>query len=280
MHGVPIAERFRRVISLHVAKNTLHVSGLGPALILGIHGPSGEGKTFQTDAILSSLGVSVFSLSGGQFESGIAGEPSKILAHTYSRAHDCVLSGNAIAAAIVIHDFDTALGDWGPLVQATTNRQQLYGDLMNLADASLGVGDRVTRIPIIITGNNFQRVYQPLARAGRMWLFEWKPTAEEKADVVQYIFPHLSRADVVSLTQRYPYQNLAFFSFLKSSIVDDQLWTAIKNLDAGHMIGQLRTDGVRGLRLDADLETLVLLADMIIREGTLADHLAPTGQVM
>ena len=39
-----IPERFKRVIHLHIIKNMLTHTSTNPALFLGIHGPSGDGK--------------------------------------------------------------------------------------------------------------------------------------------------------------------------------------------------------------------------------------------
>lgn len=58
----------------------------------------------------------------------------------------------------------------------TVNNQIVVGSLMNIADnptrVSIGQGwreaDVTHRIPIIVTGNDFARIYAPLIRDGRM----------------------------------------------------------------------------------------------------------------
>ncbi len=96
-------------------------------------------------------------------------------------------------AALVINDFDTGVGDWGKMVQYTVNRQQLFAELMHIADFPESVENQsATRIPIIITGNNFLCLHGPLVRLGRMWSFEWKPTIIEKTQIVRYYFGRFS----------------------------------------------------------------------------------------
>ena len=43
------------------------------------------------------------------------------------------------------------------------------------------------QIPIILTANSLVNVYAPLLRVGRTDIFEWKPTYEEKKDIVFFI---------------------------------------------------------------------------------------------
>ena len=72
-------DRFRRVVLTHILKNLRAnrifdgIKEENPPLVLGIHGPSGDGKTFQTRHVLESNGIKVFSISGGELESADAG---------------------------------------------------------------------------------------------------------------------------------------------------------------------------------------------------------------
>ncbi len=69
-------------------------------------------------------------------------------------------SRTTVLTTLLIDDGDLGLGDWGPLIQATSNRQHVIGELMHLADRiSNGPGSRV---PIILVGNNLNRLYGPL----------------------------------------------------------------------------------------------------------------------
>lgn len=63
----------------------------------------------------------------------------------------------------------------------TVNNQIVVGTLMNLSDnptrVSIGQewreSDVTSRIPIIVTGNDFSTIYAPLIRDGRMEKFYW-----------------------------------------------------------------------------------------------------------
>ncbi|MHC1599575.1 MAG: AAA family ATPase [Candidatus Methanospirareceae archaeon] len=149
-----IPERFRRVMTLHIMKNILEIPTARPPLILGIHGPSGDGKTFQCERVLKNLGVKTCLISGGQLESYDAGKPAELIRQTYLQAGEAIRKDNKVQmAALLINDFDTGVGEWGELVQYTVNRQTVFGELMHLVDYPESVENKQTlRIPIIITG--------------------------------------------------------------------------------------------------------------------------------
>lgn len=111
-------------------------------------------------------------------------------------------------SVLMINDIDAGLGRFGKIVkipvnlnlccspemilteflalcsgetQMTVNNQIVVGTLMNLADnpTRVSVGqdwreaDTVNRVPLIVTGNDFSRLYAPLIREGRMEKFYW-----------------------------------------------------------------------------------------------------------
>jgi pantothenate kinase-related protein Tda10 len=55
-NNVYISERFRQALVLHILKNLLRHAEVQVPLLLGIHGPSGEGKTFQCEYIFEEYG--------------------------------------------------------------------------------------------------------------------------------------------------------------------------------------------------------------------------------
>jgi hypothetical protein len=71
---------------------------------------------------------------------------------------------------------------------------------MNIADApnevSLGgdwLGDKIGRVPIIVTGNDFSKMFAPLIRDGRMAKFYWEPTQEDLENILWQMYrvrPH------------------------------------------------------------------------------------------
>jgi hypothetical protein len=234
-----VSPRFERTVVLHVLKNILKKPNSQVPLLLGVHGPSGEGKTYQCEYILRKMGVKRFLISGGQLIGPIAGQPARLIRTTYIKASDDVRGGGCSMAAILINDFDTGLGS-GHDSGFTINQQTMFGELMHLVDYPNQVeGHDTLRIPIIVTGNDFTKLYEPLVRAGRMTAFEWIPNREERSEIVATIFPELAKVEVRRLVEelqtrlstdipnvRLP---VAFFSHLRSCLLDEFLWK-----DVGH----------------------------------------------
>lgn len=271
-----IPERFRRIMSVHVIKNMIDVDNWQVPLILGIHGVPGEGKTFMCESVLQELGVKSYLISGGQLESENAGEPAALLRTTYLDAGEAVQRGEALMSVILINDFDTGVGNWGAMVQTTINTQQLFAEMMHLTDYPEDVqGRRTLRIPIIITGNNFRSLHIPLVRAGRMWLFEWTPDPQDKVNIVRSMFPTLSDSDLQELVlQRFGDQPIAFFSFLKTTLLDDEIWLKIQSEGVNKIIRHIRRDqGIASLRIKYDLQILLKAAERISQESLLTNHL-------
>lgn len=218
-----IPQRFSRAVALHVIKNLLWDLDYRIPLILGIHGPSGEGKTFQCEAILNEMGVEQVVVSGRDFESEKAGEPARVLQDNYLYASDIVEQRRAKTAALIIHDIDACLGRWEGNVQYTVNNQLVTATLMSIADQPLRVGRRdARRIPIIVTGNDLTKLYGPLVREGRMVSFSWSPTVDEKIKIVRSLFARewLSDEDLGRLVTRFAEMPVSFFSLLKTSMFD------------------------------------------------------------
>jgi SpoVK/Ycf46/Vps4 family AAA+-type ATPase len=232
MNKLIIPRRFRLELELHIIKNFSTKYSDDAPLILGIHGPAGEGKTFQCEKTLIELGVKIFSISPGQFENEIAGKPSEELKRKYREASEFYYKYQT-PAVLFINDLDLSIGHMKSNVQTTINTWLVVGDLMHLADFPLEVDGRMCyRIPIIITGNNFSALHGPLLRPGRTKLFEWVPTDNEKIDVLSFLFPSLTsdecnellnemkpkiKKDKSSVKGNVP---LSFFSALKNNIMD------------------------------------------------------------
>lgn len=271
-----IPVRFRKAVTLHIVKNVLKLPTVRPPLILGVHGPSGDGKTFQCERVLEELGVKTFLISGGQLESDLAGKPAKLIRQTYLQAGQAVLDGVAPAAALLINDFDTGVGDWGEMVQYTVNRQTVFVELMNLVDYPERVENKQTiKIPIILTGNNFTSLYVPLTRVGRMRTFEWKPTFDEKCKIVEDIYPSLSEGDVHTLVSRYPDQPVAFFTFLETVLLDNNLWKRITDTGERDIIHRIREQQcVEPFDMGYCIESLLSTGERVYKESILVNHLS------
>ncbi|NJL81703.1 MAG: AAA family ATPase, partial [Richelia sp. SM2_1_7] len=273
-----IAERFRRALELHIVKNLMTNIKVRVPLLLGIHGASGDGKTYQCEQILAEMRVKSFLISGGQLESPDSGKPAELIRNIYIKASESVEKGECRAAVVLINDIDTGLGNWGSMVQYTVNTQTAFGELMHLVDyPNLVQGICTRRIPIILTGNDFTKLYEPLVRAGRMTAFEWKPTLEEKAKIVQGIFPEISFRECEALVREFKSQPVAFFCHLKASFIDEELWKVIQEVGgtsrAMEMITDRKSPREPILQQVLQFEMIVKTGKNLLQSGQLINHL-------
>lgn len=223
----PIAPRFSDVVSLHVIANFQLDAGPGTPLILTIQGPSGEGKTFQVERTLNDAGIHTVLLSGGELESSNAGAPAARVRGAYLEAGGYIESG--IPSVVLLNDADAAIGKWSDTTQYTVNTQNLITELMHLADYPTRVeGKRVRRVPVILTGNDFTRVYAPLRRNGRMRIFSWSMEPAERASAVRSLFPWLTPEQASELVGYLPDEVIAFWADVRRRMDDIALTDALR----------------------------------------------------
>jgi SpoVK/Ycf46/Vps4 family AAA+-type ATPase len=236
-----ISDRFASAVALHVVKHALRIPSVRPPLVLGIHGPSGEGKTFQCEQVFHVMRVQTLRLSGADLESDRAGEPARVLAEKYAQACDVIAKRHAPMAVLFINDLDAGLGRWGANYQYTVNTQIVTATLMHLADYD-EIGHGSGRAPIIATGNDFTRLYQPLVRLGRMSLFEWKPTRAEKLDTVRPLFAPLgvSDDDLKQLISEFYDEPIAFFAELRARLADRPLLRLIDRVGLSKILTEVQ----------------------------------------
>ena len=280
-NNIFVPTRFRRAIALHVMKNLMKTP-VPPPLILGIHGPSGDGKTFQCEEILREMSVTPFLISGGQLESDRAGTPALLVRETYIQASRH-MTENKGGAAVVINDIDTGVGDWGDKVQYTVNRQTVFGELMHLVDYPTKVATTVTRrVPVIITGNDFTKLYEPLVRAGRMSSLNWRPTVDEKIAIVCRILSELTPAQCTALVtdlegnreaSRLEPLSIAFYRHVRSALLDDWLWSDLERRD----LSAATKDALVGLQpkfpTSLEYDHVLATARGLLTSGELLNHL-------
>lgn len=206
-----IPKRFQEQVNAHLLGNFLQIRDY--PLILSIMGKPGFGKTYQLRSHLTSLGITIFSISSADLESERAGVPAKLLKTRYVDAS--VEVSKKRPAALVIDDIDTTVGEWEKNT-GTVNHQGILAFLMHIADRPDYIEDigPINRIPVFLTGNNFNLLYEPLRRPGRMLRFDWEPTQEEKIDIVTEIFSFPNKNISKSLVDAYPTESIAFFSSL------------------------------------------------------------------
>jgi SpoVK/Ycf46/Vps4 family AAA+-type ATPase len=222
LNGDYIDRRLYEKILCHVVKNTF--SDFGQSLFLGIQGPPGEGKSYQTKRALNALQVKPFFVSGSSLSGRHEGDSIEAISKAYLEA-SAYMNHTQKSAAIIVDDFDLSVAATSSRVEYTVNSQLLTGFLMNLADEPTNVnGSKSNRVPIFVTGNNLTKLYGPLVRDGRFDMFEWNPSVEQKIRVVVSVLsPYVSDADEAkfqSLVRQNSDRPIAFFSSLRSDIMD------------------------------------------------------------
>lgn len=287
-----ISKRFQQVVSLHILKNLLKGVEAQVPLLLGIHGPSGEGKTYQCEYILKDMGVKRFLVSGGQLDNPVAGHPSAFIRQTYIRASQSIRSGEASLAVVLVNDVDTGLGTWGKSEKHTVNQINVFGELMHLVDyPALVAGKETNRIPIIITGNDFTKLYNPLVRAGRMSAFEWIPTTEEKAEIIQSIYPELTKDECYKLVvelneqlmgelpEQIKFLPVAFFSHLRANLLDEDLWDEVEEGGLDKTVDSILRGYEPDLSSKIYYERVLEKGKELARSGKLINHLQASSLV-
>jgi hypothetical protein len=209
-------------VELHILRNFAAHPPLGTPLIQVIHGSPGTGKSWAIHTVLAERGIQAVTLSAADLESEMAGTPAKTLHAAYR--HAGTLSQHDRLAALVLDDLDAGLGDWGPLVSSTTNRQQLLQAFMNPCDRPEQAGVHTTlRVPILCTANDVTRLYAPLTRPGRSQLVFWEPNLTEQAAMILRLFPALRAASALWLAQSFPGSTAGFWAQVYATRADDGL---------------------------------------------------------
>ncbi|MDX2243545.1 MAG: ribulose bisphosphate carboxylase small subunit [Leptolyngbyaceae cyanobacterium bins.302] len=233
-----ISPRFLDKISVHITKNYITLPNVKVPLILGVHGRKGEGKSFQCELAFQRMGINIVHMSAGELESPDAGDPARLIRLRYREAAEMV-KVNGKMAALMINDIDAGAGRVDQYTQYTVNTQLVNGTLMNIADNPTNVqlpgsydDQPIQRIPIIVTGNDFATLYQPLVRDGRMEKFYWEPNRDDRIGIVAGIFQvdHIAHADVEKLVDTFPDQAIDFFGAVRSRLYDEQIRQLIHNV--------------------------------------------------
>lgn len=227
-----IAPLFMDKVATHIVKNYLaHLFNAKVPLILGIWGGKGQGKSFQTELIFKTMGVEPVIMSAGELESERAGEPGKLIRERYRTASQ-VVQNQGKMSCLMINDIDAGLGRFGN-TQMTVNNQIVVGTLMNLSDnptrVSIGQdwkeSDITHRVPVIVTGNDFSKIYAPLIRDGRMEKFYWQPTYEDILNTVYRMYEKdgITKDEVAKVVSTFPNQALDFYGALRSRTYDTSI---------------------------------------------------------
>jgi len=226
-----ISPRFLDKLAVHITKNYLNLDGVRVPLILGVHGRKGEGKTFQCDLVYEQMGMEVVHISGGELESPDAGDPARLIRLRYREAAELVRV-RGVMAVLMINDLDAGAGRFDAMTQYTVNTQLVNNTLMNIADNPTNVqlpgsydDNPIQRVPVIVTGNDFATLYEPLVRDGRMEKFYWQPDRRDRIGIVGGIFApdNLGTAAIEQLVDTFPQQAIDFYGALRARIYDEQV---------------------------------------------------------
>jgi hypothetical protein len=141
------------------------------------------------------------------------------------------------------------------------------------------------RVPIIITGNDFTKLYEPLVRAGRMTSFEWIPTPDERVEIVWSIFPELSQAKCEQLIRELHEKiegelpnnmkvlPIAFFSHLRATLLDQDLWDEVQSSGVDKTVDNIIRDKEPDFSINIKYERVLEQGLDLARSGRLIAHL-------
>ncbi len=247
------------IISLYLSQDAYY----NPPIYLAIKGDAGEGKTAQTIATCTQKGCFVIYISASVLSGSHENEAKEKLQKIYDYALQLRMKN---LTAIVIDDFHKGIVNEDVNIKKTINTNILIGYMMNLAEHNGSA-----HVPIILTANDLSNVYAPLLRNGRADLFLWKPSFDEKRDIVHHILSSfISEKDESAFNKffkKYSNQNVAFFSQLKNAWRKEllkQLIHKVPNFDNTNLI---RINSlINSYKLELTYADLNKLADTILKE--------------
>lgn len=213
-----IDTNFRKMVLTHIIAN--YNQTLKMPMFLAIYGNPGEGKTFQTLRICREHGIKICYFSGSELSGNYERDSILDIDDNYKRACNYYYGDEKEPCVIVIDDFHLSPASTKAGVGTTVNSQLLTGFLMNLCDKARNTPNY--RIPIILLGNTFENVYDPLKRDGRMDFYHWKAPKELKEKIILNLFSDcLKKRDLKQLQafiDRYIGKPISFFSEIKNDI--------------------------------------------------------------
>lgn len=215
-----IPDSFAEPVLRHIILNNIleKASNFSPPLLLGIQGGYGMGKTFMVKELCKQYSIEAIQLSSSDFSGSVEAASRDRFRKTYEDA--CIQRAKSNRyIVILIDDFHLSIATEDD-VGKTVNSNLLTSAIMNICD-NPWVSNY--RIPIILTGNNFSRVYGAVIRVGRMDLLSWMPNEEEKLEIVSRIFSArfegINSLEIKKLLETYPDNSIAFFAQVAEDIL-------------------------------------------------------------
>lgn len=223
-----IDQSFSDTLLTHIIGN--YDNSVQAPLFLAIQGDPGEGKTFQTLNICKKYHIKICYYSGAELSGNYEKDSIIELSEDYTRA--CNYYNDGEYCAIIIDDFHLSPASTKNGVGTTINSQLLTGYLMNLCDKAKS--NQIERIPIILLGNTFKDVYEPLKRDGRMDFFHWEAPYELKKQIVESILRDyiwfFDRFRLENFVDKYKDQPVSFFTEIKNDIDKNHIKSSLNQL--------------------------------------------------
>lgn len=205
---IKVSNTFERNILTHIVSLYLPDNHYFQApMFLAIEGRAGEGKTTQTIATCSQHGIYIIYISASELSGAHEKDSINVMKEIYYAAINLKKKGRIVA--ILIDDFHMGNATTDENIKRTINSNLLTGYLMNLAENNKNI-----KIPIILTGNDFSKIYVPLLRSGRADKFKWNPEYAEKKEIVKTIFnrfANISEHEFNELFDKYSNNSVADF---------------------------------------------------------------------
>jgi hypothetical protein len=131
----------------------------------------------------------------------------------------------------------------------------------------------VPRVPIIISGNDFGKLYAPLVRPGRMKSFRWRPDAADKAAVLVGLYPELTPRDCGLVVQKFPDSSIAFFATVRDSLLDDEVSKGFAQFGYRETFDMLARGMEPAIPHRVTLENVLAVGERLLEAGRLENHL-------
>lgn len=226
MNAIFLDKEFERKVLLHIITNSLQ-KNMSPCF-LAIEGKMGEGKTVQTINTCFKHGIHPYYFSSSQLAGNLEGDSIKELEATYNYLleHDKEDS----FSVIIIDDFHLSIASCDESTSKTVNSQILTDYLMSIADTTKATPGK--KIPFILVANTFEQLYSPLTRDGRMKLFKWEPSKEQKRSIIYQMYNDILIEGVSTEFEEFVEDNinesLSFFGEVKNDIYTDMVENYLK----------------------------------------------------
>lgn len=224
-----ISDEFRKVVLSHIIGN--YVGENICPLYLAIHGTMGNGKTYQTLRICSEHNISMYYISAAELSGSHENDCTYHIKRNLEEARRAYVYEGELSV-FILDDFHLSIASTEVGVGKTVNSQLLTGFLMNLADSASQ--DKSQRIPFILLGNDFNYLYPPLTRDGRMDFYEWNPNNDEKAKIVEIsmqdlIYSKSARKKLSNFVNDYSEMPISFFIELRHELYREQIGSFVLN---------------------------------------------------